>query len=457
VLISFTSSPNVKLPTAAAAGSSSAKVLCGTGVVARWLIFQAKRMENAMSDNSEMWRTELSPEQRALAWKALFLDGLGPQSRASQDCYVSLCQAPSSYDAVIQRDLGRTLPQEALFREKSGKGQSALFRLLHALALHLWDIGYVQSLNFIIATLIGVFPDDEALVFHCAQALLFRYSLADFYRPHFPKLGVTAWQFDRIVEGFLPRVHSGLQRHGITAEYYAMQWFLTLFASDLSQPIVRRIWDRFLLAGWHVIVQVGLALLYDVQETLLAFDGCEVLTFLKRFTHKQQYEAERLLDIASGFEVTHQMLSQLEVSYAANGVEDVELLVWKDLNIGHTSWEVAKRTEVKTLPNPGDLGAEDFSSSTQVLSCSGGARPGRSNGQGTMLPFLVHNLDTGETTVMEDEWMQYKQDRLADGGEAFHQRGPQQCGQESEASRGGSGSFWLIGQQHQALRKLGKV
>ena len=58
----------------------------------------------------------------------------------------------------------------------------------------------------------------------------------------------------------------------MSSEYYAIQWFLTLFASDLPQPIVRRIWDRFLVAGWRVMAQVGLVLLYRIQDALLEMD-----------------------------------------------------------------------------------------------------------------------------------------------------------------------------------------
>ena len=58
-------------------------------------------------------------------------------------------------------------------------------------------------------------------------------------------------------------------RHGVNSEYYAMQWFLTLYASDLPQEVVRRIWDRFLVAGWRVVVQIGLALLYRIQDSLI--------------------------------------------------------------------------------------------------------------------------------------------------------------------------------------------
>jgi hypothetical protein len=352
---------------------------------------------------------------------------------------------------VIQRDLGRTLPQEALFRDKAGKGQSALFRVLHALALHLWDIGYVQSLNFVVATLIGVFPDDEALVFHCAQALLFRYSLADFYRPRFPKLGVTTWQFDRLVESFLPRVHGGLQRHGINAEYYAVQWFLTLFASDLAQPLVRRIWDRFLLAGWEVIAQVGLALLYEVQDSLLAFDGCEALTFLKRFTRTRKFEAERLLCIASGFPVTHRMLSDLEAAYASDCADEVELAVEKNLNTGQTSWLVRRRPD----PVPERCLLEDESGVGEIIP-QPFRRPGHENKSfhGNVLPFMIHNLDTGETTMMEAEWAQYTTERKDAVPKACSGIGSPSCGRSQKIA---GGSFWSAGQQQQALRILGKA
>ena len=39
-------------------------------------------------------------------------------------------------------------------------------------------------------------------------------------------LQVIIWQFDRIVEGFLPKVHDALTKHGVNSEYYAIQWLL---------------------------------------------------------------------------------------------------------------------------------------------------------------------------------------------------------------------------------------
>lgn len=47
----------------------------------------------------------------------------------------------------------RTLPQEVLFRERQGKGQVALFRLLRALAIRMEDVGYCWSPSRLLAKL----------------------------------------------------------------------------------------------------------------------------------------------------------------------------------------------------------------------------------------------------------------------------------------------------------------
>ena len=67
--------------------------------------------------------------------------------------------------------------------------------------------------------------------------------------------------------------------------------FLTLFASDLPQRTVHRFGpaaskqresctkDRFLVSGWQVIVQVGLALLKQVADAGPS-DSLQILTHL---------------------------------------------------------------------------------------------------------------------------------------------------------------------------------
>jgi len=417
-----------------------------------------------------------------------------------QDSYERLCDAESPWDSTIKRDINRTLPQEELFKQKMGKGQQSLFRLLRALATRLYDIGYCQSLNFIVATLIGIFPDDEATAFNCALALLLRHNLADMYRPKFPRLGVVVWQFDRIVEGFLPQVHTALVRHGVNSEYYAIQWFLTLFASDLPQNAVRRIWDRFLVAGWRVLVQVGLALLYTIQDVLPALDTCEALSYLKKFTRTREVDTEKLLEAAASFKVSHRMLSALEAAY--NWEDDVQLLVIKDLDNGQVHWAVhavpppppsaSPKSDADdrddeeigiVIPRAFERGAENIAGPlppgiTPLDIGPEGTAGDTDHARGNILPFLVRNLDTSETSVIEEAWTKYTGDM---DNRSKRLSGPVSVGPGAHAASESeheakdntreaplrpacrstlapaSGSFWMQSVQQQAVRRLGQA
>jgi hypothetical protein len=93
------------------------------------------------------------------------------------------------------------------------------------------------------------------------QVVLWRYKLLDNFAPSMEKLNRMIWRFDRLVEAMLPQLYELLQRHSLSAEYYAISWLLTLFAADLPLGTVHRIWDLFFVHGERIINQVGLALL----------------------------------------------------------------------------------------------------------------------------------------------------------------------------------------------------
>jgi hypothetical protein len=470
---------------------------------------------HSVIEANTLFDLEIGPERRKAAWRALLLGGL--EQSDVQEIYNGLSQVPSSYDEVILRDVGRTLPQEELFR--SEKGQSALFRVLHAVAVHHEDIGYVQSLNFIVATLIQVFPDDEALVFSSTQSLLVSQWRVDLYRPGVPKLGVALWQFDRLVEGFLPRAHAALVQHGITAEFYAMQWFLTLFASDLPQKVVTRVWDRFLVVGWQVIAQIGLALIAEVEEDLCKLEECAAMTLLKKFVAQRRFEAEPLLFAASKFNVSHRMLSELEAAHSrGEEPEDTQVVMEEYIADGPSRWSVQRgcsklqrsgsgdsvggppklqrsgsgdsvgssssRSSRPSLPrafsresSPEGRARSSSRSARRIGSYSEAACNVRKRTSGTVLPFLIHNLDTGEKNIMEEEWIEYMRQQLLFarpapeasktllGQLAWFTSPPASPTKMSQAtselklktSGACGGSFWVHSQQIQAMRLMGKA
>merc|ERR1712176_1252398 len=75
-----------------------------------------------------------------------------------------------------------------------------------------------------------------------------------------------------------------------------------------------------------------------------------------------------------------------------------QFMVAKDLSSGKVSW---------TMDRPSPSVPRGVQAAAQVPSA---ALNGPQGGSGTVLPFLFRNLDTGETTVMEQEWSEFIRD-----------------------------------------------
>eukprot|EP00435_Cladocopium_sp_Y103_P021696 s216_g5.t1 len=123
-----------------------------------------RRLSSVARDPCDELRDGLPGGLSQPVMEALWAEDLGDHRGQAWKDWAKLCDRTSPFDSAIRRDVHRTLPQEELFRERQGKGQLALFRLLRALAIRLEDVGYCQSLNFVVATLIGVVASMCALL-----------------------------------------------------------------------------------------------------------------------------------------------------------------------------------------------------------------------------------------------------------------------------------------------------
>ena len=101
--------------------------------------------------------------------------------------------------------------------------------------------------------------------------MVWRFNLVNYFRPQASsKLKCGVWKFDHLVRAMLPQLHQFFEEYSISCEYYGMSWLLTLFSTDLPlESHVYRIWDYFLVYGDRILFQVGLALLYRVQNKIL--------------------------------------------------------------------------------------------------------------------------------------------------------------------------------------------
>jgi hypothetical protein len=54
----------------------------------------------------------------------------------------------------IFKDITRTFPHHVYFRDRFGKGQGTLFNVLKAISIEEKEIGYVQGMGYMVASLL---------------------------------------------------------------------------------------------------------------------------------------------------------------------------------------------------------------------------------------------------------------------------------------------------------------
>eukprot|EP01066_Platyproteum_vivax_P008244 Platyproteum_vivax@DN3417_c0_g1_i1.p1 len=329
--------------------SPGAQVIIGTPLVfyvpcSEWgvlmLVCKSWLAELMCFSKLKHWiRQGLGKKERAIVWEMLLCTHSIRTADGQPLPYNELVKTQCLMDSDIQRDIGRTFPDHPNFQQTKSKGQQSLHRVLRAVGHRLSDVGYCQGMNFVAGTLLRVLS--EELAYRAMIYMLVRYRLECFYLPQFPKLQVMIFQLDRLVEAFLPKLHNSFQRFNLSAEYYAVQWFLTLFSYDLPEPVLLRVWDSFLLFGWKTIFRVSLALLYICQEKLCVLEFDECLRELKVFTKNQRvWNPDVLLKTANSFKVSNRMLQALAKAYKHTG--GGILFVLKDLDSGKFGWEVVE-------------------------------------------------------------------------------------------------------------------
>lgn len=149
-------------------------------------------------------------------------------------------------DVQIDLDVPRTVNGHVMFRKRYRGGQRLLFRVLHAISLFFPEIGYVQGMASLAATLLCYFDEERCFVM---MVRLWRYrGLERLYQPGFGGLMAALDDFEkRWLKG--KDVAGKLAELGIDPTAYGTRWYLTLFNLSIPFPAQLRIWDVFMLLG----------------------------------------------------------------------------------------------------------------------------------------------------------------------------------------------------------------
>lgn len=103
-------------------------------------------------------RSGIPPPLRGVVWSSM----AGARDRDLEDAFDKLVNEKSSYEGIINKDVGRSFPGVELFRDAEGDGQKMLGRVLKCFSLQDKDIGYCQGLGFLVGPLLMNMGEREA-------------------------------------------------------------------------------------------------------------------------------------------------------------------------------------------------------------------------------------------------------------------------------------------------------
>ncbi|MBW0497687.1 hypothetical protein O181_037402 [Austropuccinia psidii MF-1] len=173
---------------------------------------------------------------------------------------------PSDYDIQIDLDVPRTINGHIFFHTRYGKGQRALFQVLHAFGLYCKTCGYCQGMGPIAATLLNYLDKQSAFISMVRIHDLYGYHQV--FAPGFPGLLECFYIQEKIIEYLLPTVHETFQKQMISTSAYATKWYITIFSNTVSYEAQLRLWDVFFLKGIDSLILASVSIVYALRSAI---------------------------------------------------------------------------------------------------------------------------------------------------------------------------------------------
>ena len=216
----------------------------------------------------------------------------------------------------IIKDLDRTYPLCQLFKEKYGKGQRNLFRVLSNYSKYNKKIGYVQGLGYL-AALFLIYMDEES-AFYMLHAVIKNYEMEGLYLPGFPDLKKKFYVLLNLEKKFIPEIYNILKRDEALPSFYASEWFMCLFCKKVKPNILVRIIDVFLYEGYKVIYRFAIAFLKMKENDFIKNPSgifYSSVTLKKLF---ENIEVEELFKEAFDLNLSKKHIAKFEEEYEEN-------------------------------------------------------------------------------------------------------------------------------------------
>ena len=191
-------------------------------------------------------------------------------------------QEKNSFLNVIDLDLERT----PLFNSQETHKIKANFILKCALTLEP-EINYYQGMNYILLFLYQVLNCDEEETFYFFWALVKETKFIKVFNDNMKDLVISFKVFEKIIEFNYPDIYHSLFKKQIMTQFFATQWFVTLFNGDAEEferektpKFLILAFESFLYYGWAGALNLGLALCIYNKEKILNYSVSNLMTYM---------------------------------------------------------------------------------------------------------------------------------------------------------------------------------
>ena len=193
---------------------------------------------------------------------------------------------------LIDLDIERTFPYMGVFKKESQLGED-LREILRIFVVARPDIGYVQGLSYIAATLL--LQMDKFQAFVCFMNIILSPNILPFYLLDEQNIKKRLDLFNDIFKINLPELFEHFKENEIMPEHYLLEWIMTLFTRNIYIDLAFRIWDIYMIEGIISLYKTAVVIFSIHQKDYLKMEFSDVLNHLKNLeTYK--YNEDKFIE-----------------------------------------------------------------------------------------------------------------------------------------------------------------
>ena len=208
---------------------------------------------------------------------------------------------------LIDLDIERTFPYMGVFKQDSPLGEN-LREILRIFVVARPDIGYVQGLSYIAATLL--LQMDKFQAFVCFMNIILSPNILPFYLLDEKNIKKRLDLFNDIFKINLPELFEYFKENEIMPEHYLLEWIMTLYTRNVFIDLSFRIWDIYMIEGIICLYKTAIVIFSIHQKDYLHMDFSDILNHLKNL-ETNKYNEDKFIEAMNKVKFNDKIMNQI--------------------------------------------------------------------------------------------------------------------------------------------------